>query len=150
MTEGSLDNARALIIVPTYNERENIGVLVPRLLAIDGLCVMIVDDGSPDGTGDEADRMAAESGGRLSVLHRRGQRGLGRSYVDGMQADPPIPPPDPVDGAGSNMLLVGVLLCGQPVARVMGEAKEDDVRKPVDWLLNGRKGDPPQAITKRY
>lgn len=39
---------------------------------------------------------------------------------------------------------------GQPVARIMGEAKEDDVRKPLDWLLNGRKGDPPQAITKRY
>lgn len=39
---------------------------------------------------------------------------------------------------------------GQPIARVMGEAKEDDVRKPVDWLLNGRKGDPPQSLTKRY
>ena len=75
-----------LVIVPTYNERENIGVLVPRLLAIDGLCVMIVDDGSPDGTGDEADRLAAQSAGRLSVLHRTGQRGLGRSYVEGMQA----------------------------------------------------------------
>ena len=39
---------------------------------------------------------------------------------------------------------------GQPIARIMGEAKEDDVRKPVDWLLAGRKGDPPQAITKRF
>ena len=38
---------------------------------------------------------------------------------------------------------------GQPVARVMGEAREDDVRKPIDWLLNGRKGDPPQPLTKR-
>jgi dolichol-phosphate mannosyltransferase len=75
-----------LVIVPTYNERENIGVLVPRLLAIDGLRVLIVDDGSPDGTGAEADRLAASSGGRLSVLHRTGARGLGRSYVDGMLA----------------------------------------------------------------
>jgi len=39
---------------------------------------------------------------------------------------------------------------GQPIARVMGEAKEDDVRKPVDWLLSGKKGEPPQAMTKRY
>src|SRR4051794_4518291 len=75
-----------LVIVPTYNERENIGALVPRLLAIEGLRVMIVDDDSPDGTGHEADRLAAQSGGRLVVVHRTGQRGLGRSYVDGMQA----------------------------------------------------------------
>lgn len=74
------------MIVPTYNERENIAVLVPRLLAIDGLCVLIVDDGSPDGTGAAADALAAASGGRVSVMHRTGPRGLGRSYVDGMQA----------------------------------------------------------------
>jgi dolichol-phosphate mannosyltransferase len=74
------------VIVPTYNERENIGVLVPRLLAIDGLRVLIVDDGSPDGTGAEADRLAAASGGRMTVMHRTGARGLGRSYVDGMLA----------------------------------------------------------------
>jgi glycosyltransferase involved in cell wall biosynthesis len=61
-------------------------MLVPRLLAIDGLCLLIVDDGSPDGTGAEADRLAAGSGGRMTVMHRTGARGLGRSYVDGMQA----------------------------------------------------------------
>ena len=61
-------------------------MLVPRLLALDGLRVLIVDDGSPDGTGAEADRLAAASGGRLTVMHRTGPRGLGRSYVDGMQA----------------------------------------------------------------
>jgi dolichol-phosphate mannosyltransferase len=73
-----------LVVVPTYNERENIGVLIPRLLAIDGLRVLIVDDASPDGTGAIADRMAAESRGRLAVMHRTGTRGLGRSYVDAM------------------------------------------------------------------
>ena len=83
---GSAPEGGALVIVPTYNERGNIGELVPRLLAIDGLRVLIVDDGSPDGTGVEADRLAAESGGRLTVMHRTGTRGLGRSYVDGMQA----------------------------------------------------------------
>ena len=61
-------------------------MLVPRLLAIDGLKVLIVDDGSPDGTGAVADSLAAASGGRLTVMHRSGPRGLGRSYVDGMQA----------------------------------------------------------------
>ena len=59
---------------------------MPRLLAIEGLRVLIVDDGSPDGTGAVADQLAAASGGRLTVMHRTGPRGLGRSYVDGMQA----------------------------------------------------------------
>jgi dolichol-phosphate mannosyltransferase len=72
--------------VPTFNERENIAVLVPRLLAIAGVRVLIVDDGSPDGTGTEAERLAAVSAGRLTVMHRTGPRGLGRSYVDGMRA----------------------------------------------------------------
>ena len=71
--------------MPTFNERENIALLVPQLLAIGGLNVLIVDDGSPDGTGAAADRLAEASGGRLRVMHRTGARGLGRSYVDGMQ-----------------------------------------------------------------
>lgn len=73
-----------VVIVPTYNERENIGALVAELLRISGVRVLIVDDGSPDGTGAEADRLVASSEGRVSVLHRTGTRGLGRSYVDGM------------------------------------------------------------------
>ena len=72
--------------MPTYNERENLPLLVPRLLALDGVRVLIVDDGSPDGTGALAEELAAASGGRLTVMHRTGPRGLGRSYVDGMQA----------------------------------------------------------------
>jgi dolichol-phosphate mannosyltransferase len=75
-----------VVIVPTYNERENLPLLVPRLLAIDGVQVLIVDDGSPDGTGALADGLAAAHAGRLAVMHRTGPRGLGRSYVDGMQA----------------------------------------------------------------
>jgi dolichol-phosphate mannosyltransferase len=72
--------------VPTYNERENLTPLVSRLMRIDGLRVLVVDDGSPDGTGIEANRLAASSGGRLTVMHRSGQRGLGLSYIDGMRA----------------------------------------------------------------
>lgn len=75
---------RPLVILPTYNERENLPPLAARLLAIPDLRVLVVDDASPDGTGAIADSLAAGSGGRLSVLHRRGARGLGLSYIDGM------------------------------------------------------------------
>lgn len=77
---------RPTVIVPTYNERMNVAALAAELLRIDGLQVLVVDDASPDGTGVEADRLAAASGGRLTVLHRRGARGLGLSYVAGIRA----------------------------------------------------------------
>jgi dolichol-phosphate mannosyltransferase len=77
---------RALVMLPTYNERENLPVVSAQLLAIPGVRVLVIDDGSPDGTGQLADDIAAASGGRLSVLHRTGKRGLGRSYLDGMRA----------------------------------------------------------------
>jgi dolichol-phosphate mannosyltransferase len=74
-----------LIVVPTYNERENLPVLAAGVLKHDGYRLLVVDDGSPDGTGAVADRLAAEHPGRVDVMHRTGQRGLGRSYVDGLQ-----------------------------------------------------------------
>jgi dolichol-phosphate mannosyltransferase len=77
---------KSLVVLPTYNECENLPLIVPALLEIEHLRILIVDDQSPDGTGDLADRLAAQSGGRVSVLHRHGLRGLGRSYVDGMRA----------------------------------------------------------------
>ena len=75
----------ALVVVPTYNERENLPVLVRGVLAHDGFRVLVVDDNSPDGTGAVADALAAAHAGRLEVLHRTGPRGLGRSYVDGLR-----------------------------------------------------------------
>ena len=77
---------RPWIVVPTYNERENLPALLDVLLRLPDVCVLVVDDGSPDGTGEEASRLAAGSSGRIHVMHRTGARGLGRSYVDGMQA----------------------------------------------------------------
>jgi dolichol-phosphate mannosyltransferase len=74
-----------LIVVPTYNERENLPVLAAGVLKHDGYRLLVVDDGSPDGTGAVADRLAAEHPGRVVVMHRTVQRGLGRSYVDGLQ-----------------------------------------------------------------
>jgi dolichol-phosphate mannosyltransferase len=75
----------ALVVVPTYNERDNLPVLVQGVLAHPGFRMLVVDDGSPDGTGAIADRLAAENPGRIEVMHRSGPRGLGRSYVDGLQ-----------------------------------------------------------------
>lgn len=74
----------ALVVTPTYNERDNLPVLAAGVLAHDGFRLLVVDDGSPDGTGEVADRLAAEHPDRVAVLHRTGQRGLGRSYVDGL------------------------------------------------------------------
>jgi dolichol-phosphate mannosyltransferase len=75
----------ALVVVPTYNERENLPVLAAGVLKHAGFRLLIVDDGSPDGTGQIADELAAAHPGRVQVMHRTGQRGLGRSYIDGLQ-----------------------------------------------------------------
>jgi dolichol-phosphate mannosyltransferase len=74
-----------LVVVPTYNERDNLPVLVRAVLAHDGYRMLIVDDGSPDGTGQIADALAREHEGRIEVMHRTGPRGLGRSYIDGLR-----------------------------------------------------------------
>ena len=76
---------RALVVIPTYNERENIPRLVPMVLEQDPrLDVLIIDDGSPDGTGDLADELAAREP-RVHVLHRAGKLGLGTAYIAGFQ-----------------------------------------------------------------
>ena len=75
---------RPLVIVPTYNERDNLPALLEQLLMLDGLRTLVVDDSSPDGTGQIADEYAAANRARVQVLHRTGRRGLGRSYIDGM------------------------------------------------------------------
>jgi len=75
----------ALVIVPTYNERENLPLLVGQLMEQPNVTVLVVDDDSSDGTGVVADGLAAGHAGRVEVMHRTGRRGLGRSYIDGIQ-----------------------------------------------------------------
>jgi dolichol-phosphate mannosyltransferase len=75
----------AVVIVPTYNERANLPVLLAGLMKHAGVRVLVVDDQSPDGTGDIADRLARDYPGRVEVMHRTGRRGLGRSYIDGIK-----------------------------------------------------------------
>jgi dolichol-phosphate mannosyltransferase len=74
-----------LVVLPTYNERANIETIAERLLQHPFTRILIVDDASPDGTGEVADRLAATTGGRVDVLHRKGPRGLGRAYIDGLR-----------------------------------------------------------------
>lgn len=72
------------VIVPTYNEAENVGALVPMLLDLPvDLGVIVVDDNSPDGTGALAEALAAEHPGRVTVVHRSGKLGLGTAYLAG-------------------------------------------------------------------
>jgi dolichol-phosphate mannosyltransferase len=75
---------RPLVIVPTFNERANVRPLLEQLLALADLRILVVDDASPDGTGQIAEEYAAANRSRVQVLHRTGRRGLGLSYIDGM------------------------------------------------------------------
>jgi len=75
---------KVLVVVPTYNERDNLEPLVTEILQ-HGYSVLVVDDNSPDGTGALADTLASAHPGRVEVLHRTGRRGLGVSYVDGLR-----------------------------------------------------------------
>jgi dolichol-phosphate mannosyltransferase len=76
---------RALVVIPTYNEAPNLPNIVPQVLAQDPrLEVLVVDDGSPDGTGRIADRLAQESP-RAHALHREGKLGLGTAYIAGFR-----------------------------------------------------------------
>jgi dolichol-phosphate mannosyltransferase len=76
---------RALVVIPTFNERENLPVIVERLhAALPGIHLLVVDDSSPDGTGEVADGLAAEDArNRVHVLHRVEKDGLGKAYLAG-------------------------------------------------------------------
>ena len=73
-----------LVVIPTFNEAGNIEALAAEVLRVPGAELLIVDDASPDGTGEIADRLAAEDG-RVHVLHRQNARGQGSAYVVGFR-----------------------------------------------------------------
>jgi dolichol-phosphate mannosyltransferase len=73
------------VVLPTYNEKENLPAIAPAILEkLPGATLLVVDDSSPDGTGELADRMAAENP-NMRVLHRPGKQGLGKAYIDGFR-----------------------------------------------------------------
>jgi dolichol-phosphate mannosyltransferase len=76
------------IVIPTYNEAENLPALAGAVwrLPLPGTRLLIVDDGSPDGTGELAENLAGEHPAQLSVIHRPGKLGLGSAYITGFRA----------------------------------------------------------------
>jgi dolichol-phosphate mannosyltransferase len=78
-------SGRVVVIVPTYNERENLPLILDRIFAaVGGVDVLVVDDGSPDGTGGIADQRAAADS-RVHVMHRTAKNGLGAAYLAGFE-----------------------------------------------------------------
>lgn len=78
---------RLLVVIPTYNEVQNLSALAAELFALhlDELEILIVDDNSPDGTGQLADELAQRYPGQFHVIHRTGKRGLGLAYREGFR-----------------------------------------------------------------
>jgi dolichol-phosphate mannosyltransferase len=73
---------RAIVLVPTYNERANLAELIPKIRQfVPGLHVLVIDDNSPDGTGELADEWARKYPDEIFVLHRPVKEGLGKAYV---------------------------------------------------------------------
>jgi len=75
---------QTVVLIPTYNEHENLAAIVPRVLAHPGVRVLVIDDASPDGTGELADAMHRQDA-RVEVLHRPRKQGLGLAYIAGMR-----------------------------------------------------------------
>src|SRR5688572_28313030 len=77
---------RAVVVVPTFNERESLGLLVEQIFRhAPAVHVLVVDDNSPDGTGELADELSRVYSSRLFVVHRAKKQGLGRAYVTGFK-----------------------------------------------------------------
>ncbi|HAM44515.1 MAG TPA: dolichol-phosphate mannosyltransferase, partial [Propionibacteriaceae bacterium] len=85
MAEAATPLERVLVIIPTYNESENIGPITARIrAAVPEADILIADDNSPDGTGALADELAAADS-HIQVLHRTGKEGLGAAYIAGFR-----------------------------------------------------------------
>lgn len=80
---------KVIVVLPTYNERENIALVVPALFGLDipNLHVLVVDDNSPDGTGQVVEELAQEAAyqGKINLLHRSEKQGLGPAYIQGFK-----------------------------------------------------------------
>ncbi len=127
-----MSDVQYLVIIPTYNERENVPRIVPLILAQDPrIHVLVVDDDSPDGTGALADELAAGNP-RVHALHRTARVGLGRAYLDGfrwglsrgygllfeMDADLSHPPeklPEMIERANEHDVVIGSRYVGRRV-----------------------------------
>src|SRR6201999_3848087 len=83
MGEGDAAASRVLIVMPTYNERQNLEIMAGRVReAVPDTDLLVADDNSPDGTGDLADKLA-EADPHVQVMHRTEKAGLGKAYIAG-------------------------------------------------------------------
>ena len=82
-----MQESDSIVIIPTYNEMENIEKIIRAVLGLEkSFHILVIDDNSPDKTGDEVERLIkAEFGGRLFVIHRSGKLGLGTAYIQGFK-----------------------------------------------------------------
>ncbi|NTW44062.1 MAG: polyprenol monophosphomannose synthase [Anaerolineaceae bacterium] len=75
---------KTTIVIPTYNEAENLPKIVEAVFALPiDIDILVVDDNSPDGTGDIAEKLKTETKGKVQVMHRKGKLGLGSAYIQG-------------------------------------------------------------------
>ncbi len=82
---GEVIGSKILIVIPTYNERENLRLLAEEILQrVPGVHILVVDDNSPDGTGEEAETLSKQDS-RIHVMHRQGKQGLGTAYIAGFR-----------------------------------------------------------------
>ncbi len=75
----------SIVVLPTYNEVDNLPLLAERIMELPNFSLLVVDDNSPDGTGELADGLRFRYPGRIEVLHRPGKLGLGTAYLEGFR-----------------------------------------------------------------
>jgi len=134
--------AKPLIVVPTYNERDNVPAIARRFLdALPGCELLFVDDNSPDGTGDLLDELARTEP-RIHVMHRAGKLGLGTAYVEGftwgLQRDYGYFFEMDADGSHDPKYLPGMLALAEDGADVVIGSRYVPGGGTVNWGL-GRK-----------
>jgi dolichol-phosphate mannosyltransferase len=132
-------NGKTLVIVPTYNERENLSPLVNRLLALSApVDLLVVDDNSPDGTGQLADELAAKFPS-IHVLHRAEKNGLGRAYCAGfawaLERDYDFIMEMDGDFSHNPDDIPAFLLAAQTADLVLGSRYSNGIRV-INWPLN--------------
>lgn len=114
-----------IVVIPTFNERENIQALIPELMELaPEISVLVVDDNSPDGTGNVVDRLASQFRGRVFALHRAAKQGIGPAYVAGFQGalthDVPLIAQMDADRSHSPLDLSRLLEAAQSADLVLG------------------------------
>ena len=118
-----MNNSKVAVVVPTYNEAENLPVLAARLFAlgIPGLTLIVVDDGSPDGTGEVAKQLAVQYDGRVELVQRHRKEGLGPAYIAGFS--------NALDGGADIIVQMDADLSHQPeyIPQFIDDLGESDV-----------------------